>query len=380
MVGKRLFVATQRQISTDGLGERIAALPGFERVREAAERTGVEAHLVGGSIRDALLGLTTTNLDLVVEGDPLPLVEALGDEAVVHDRFETATVELPDGPVDVARARTETYPRPGALPEVSPAALADDLARRDFSVNALAVAVAEPDALVDLHAGLDDLRAGTLRVLHDRSFADDPTRALRAARYAARLGLEPEPWTLELLRAADLSTVSADRVAAELGKIAAEPDPRSGFELLSDWGLIALEPGAGELIDRLVALLSAPPWEGIVARTATILAAARGPDPAALELSALSPSSPSAAVTVARGRSEIELALARALGADWLDEYMARWRNVELEISGEDLISAGVAEGPAVGRGLGAALRAKLDGEVRTREDELRIALDAAAS
>jgi tRNA nucleotidyltransferase (CCA-adding enzyme) len=380
MVGKRLFVATQREISTDGLGERIAALPGFDRVREAAERADVDAHLVGGSVRDALLGLTTTNLDLVVHGDPLPLVGALGDEAVVHDRFETATIELPDGPVDVARARTETYPRPGALPEVSPAGLAEDLARRDFSINALAVAVAAPDTLVDLHGGLDDLRAGLLRVLHDRSFADDPTRALRAARYAARLELEPEPRTLELLRVADLSTVSADRVAAELGKIAAEPDPRRGFELLSDWGLIALEPGAGELIDRLVALLSEPPWEGIAPRPAAVLAAARGPGPAALELSALSPSSPSAAVRVARGRSNVELALARALGADWLDEYLARWRDVGLEITGEDLIAAGVAEGPAVGRGLAAALRAKLDGEAPTREDELRIALAAAAS
>jgi tRNA nucleotidyltransferase (CCA-adding enzyme) len=372
-------VASERQITTDGLAERIGALPGFELVREAAARAGVEASLVGGSVRDALLGLASANLDLVVDGDHQPLVAALGGEAVVHDRFETATVTLPGGPVDIARARAETYPRPGALPEVRPAGLVVDLARRDFTVNAIAVRLADPGVPVDPHDGIDDLRAGLLRVLHDRSFADDPTRALRAARYAARLGLELEPRTLELLRATDLTTVSADRVAAELGKLAAEADPRRGFELLSEWGLIALAPGAGELIDRIVALLSAPPWEGVVPRPAAVLAAARGPGPAAHELAALTPSEPSVAVAAARGKSAAELALARALGGDWLDRYLTLWRNVALEISGEDLIAAGVAEGPAVGRGLAAALRAKLDGEAPTRADELRIALAAAS-
>ncbi len=385
MVGKRpqgslkqRFVAAQREISIDGLGERIARLPGFADVRDAAERAGVVAHLVGGAVRDALLGLEATNLDLVVDGDQMPLVEALGAEAVVHDRFETATVQLAGRAVDVARARTERYPTPGALPEVSPAELADDLGRRDFSVNAMAVPLADPGALVDLHGGVADLRAGLLRVLHRGSFVDDPTRALRAARYAARLGLEPEPTTLELIRETDLGSVSGDRVAAELGKLAAEPDPAVGFALLDHWGLIALGPRGRELIERVAALLSEEPWTGIAPRPAAILAAARGPTPAALELAALEPGAPSVAVAAARGRNGVELTLARALGALWLDRYLREWRQVELEISGEDLIAAGVGEGPAVGRGLAAALRAKLDGEAPTRADELRIALDAA--
>ncbi|MDX6582178.1 MAG: hypothetical protein QOI10_1362 [Solirubrobacterales bacterium] len=373
-------MAVEREITTDPLGERIAALPGFGAVRAAAGRAGVEAYLVGGAVRDALLGRETQNLDLVVEGDPAPLLEALGGEAVIYDRFETATAKLGGEEVDIARARSETYPRPGALPEVSPAAFAQDLARRDFTVNAMAVAVGDPKALIDPHGGLGDLRAGRLRILHDRSFADDPTRAMRAARYAARLGLEPEPRTLELLRATDLGTVSSDRAAAELGKLAAEPDARRGFELLSEWGLIELDPGAGELIDRVTALLSEPPWEGEVAPAGAVLAAVRGPAAAVHELAAREPGSPSAAVAAARGRGGVELALARALGARWLDQYLSEWRDVTLAISGEDLIAAGVSEGPAVGRGLASALRAKLDGEAPTREDELRIALAAAGS
>ncbi len=387
MVGKGLsrdpsprFVAPQHEIDTDGLGERIAALPGFAAVREAAERSGVQTHLVGGAVRDALLGRPTANLDLLVDGDQGALVAALGGEAVVYDRFETATVLVDGFPVDVARARTETYPAPGALPEVSPATLADDLVRRDFTVNAMAVPAADPADLIDPHNGLEDLRAGHLRVMHERSFVDDPTRALRAARYAARLDLEPEPHTLGLLRATDLDTVSRDRVAAELGKLAAEPAARRGFELLDEWGLIELAPGAGELIERVGELLAAPPWSDEVARPAALLAAARGPSAATRELAALEPASPSAAVAAARGHGAVELVLARALGGEWLDRYLTEWRDVGLGISGDDLMAAGVPEGPAVGRGLAAALRAKLDGEAPTREDELRIALEAARS
>ena len=210
-------MASEREIDIESLGERIAALPGFAAVRAAAERAGADAYLVGGAVRDALLGRSVGNLDLVVDTDAAGLIEALGAPARVYDRFETATVDLPSGPVDVARARSETYAHPGALPEVRPATLAEDLGRRDFTVNALAVPLADPGEVVDPHGGLDDLRAGRLRVLHDRSFVDDPTRALRGARYAARLGLEVEPDTLRLLRATDLGTVSRDRVVAELG-------------------------------------------------------------------------------------------------------------------------------------------------------------------
>jgi tRNA nucleotidyltransferase (CCA-adding enzyme) len=372
-------MAAPREIELEGLAGRLEALPGFAQVRDAADRAGVQAHLVGGAVRDSLVGREVQNLDVVVVGDALALVEALGGEARVHDRFATATVAADHGLIDVARARTETYEHPGALPTVAAAGrLEDDLGRRDFTVNAIAVAVADPQRLTDPHRGVDDLQAGLLRVLHERSFVDDPTRALRAARYASRLGLELEPRTLELVRQADLSAVSADRVEADLRRLAGEDSPRAGFELLAEWGLIGLPDRAAELIDSVAELTEREPWRGGVGPADAILAAARGVPEGARHLAGLAPASPSEAVAAARGRSPIELALARALGADWLDDYLADWRHVRLEISGEDLLAAGVAEGPAVGRGLETALRAKLDGELSGREQELRAALDAA--
>ena len=373
-------MAAKRDISTEALAERLARAPGFAEARAAAERAGIEARLIGGAVRDALLGRRIDNLDLVVEGEPAQLIAELGGDALVHERFGTATVELAGGAVDVAAARTETYPHPGALPEVEPASFADDIGRRDFTVNAIAVALDAPGELLDPLDGLGDLGAGLLRVLHPGTFADDPTRALRAARYAARLGFELEPRTLELIRATDLGTISAERRAAELGRLAAEPAARRGFELLARWGLLDLAPGGGQLIDRLDDLLARPPWAGEAPRPAAVLAAVRGPTPEVAELAGLEPGSPSRAVAAARGRSGVELALARALGAAWLDDYVGEWRAVALEISGEDLIEAGIERGPAVGRGLGAALRAKLDGETDGRDDELRIALSAARS
>ena len=371
-------MTAQRNKLSGDLAGAIGPAPLPATLRDAAERAGAGLYIVGGAVRDALLGRELTNVDLVVDGDHEPVVEALGGEATVHDRFATATVRLGGRDIDVARARSETYPQPGALPVVEPAALAEDLSRRDFTINAMAVGFDAPNEVIDPLGGLEDLHAGLLRVLHDDSFTDDPTRALRAARYAARLGFEVEPHTLALLRATDLGTVSRDRVAAELGKLAAEPNARAGFELLAGWGLLELPPGAGELIDAIDAVLGQPQWADVAARPAAILAAVRGVPGAAHELADAHPGSASAAVALARGRPGVELVLGRALGAKWLDDYVGRWRDVALEISGEDLIAAGVAEGPAVGRGLAAALRAKLDGEAADREAELRIALDAA--
>ncbi|MQA74496.1 MAG: hypothetical protein GEU88_09195, partial [Solirubrobacterales bacterium] len=251
-------MGSRREIDVGGLAARVAALPGIPELRAAAEAAGVRAHLVGGSVRDLLLGRDRADLDLVVDGDHMALARALGGELRVHDRFGTATVATAGGPVDVARARAESYAHPGALPRVRPSGLEADLARRDFTVNAMAVALARPGELLDPLGGLEDLRCGTLRVLHEGSFADDPTRALRAARYATRLDLDPDPATLAGIRGADLATVSADRVEAELRRLAREERPRQGFELLSNWGLIELAPGAGELIEGVAALLATP--------------------------------------------------------------------------------------------------------------------------
>jgi len=365
------------QIDPARLAERLAALPGIERLREAA--AGLPAYLVGGAVRDLLLDRDRADVDVAVEGGVSELARRLGGAMRAHERFATAAVRVDGLEVDLAATRSETYERPGALPSVRPAPITDDLARRDFTVNAMAVPLAGSPQLIDPHGGLADLRSGELRVLHRLSFADDPTRALRAARYAARYGFALERRTAELLRGVDLSTVSIERVEAELRRLAGEPEARRGFEHLDEWGLVELAPGAPELVGAVAELLDGEPWRGIVPRTDAVLAAALGRGVSrARELVSPAPARPSEAVERARGRSGVELALARAQGAAWLDRYVEKWRYVRLEIDGNDLLAAGVPEGPAVGRGLAEALRAKLDGEVEGREEELRAAIAAA--
>jgi tRNA nucleotidyltransferase (CCA-adding enzyme) len=352
------------------------AYPELDAVREAS---AAPVHLVGGAVRDLLLARGRSDIDLVVVGDAAELGAALGAEVVEHERFATAKVRLEGHDVDIARARSETYPRPGALPEVEPAAdVETDLGRRDFTINAMAIPLAGEPRLIDPHGGRADLEAGVLRVLHPGSFADDPTRALRAARYAARFGFRPDAETESLLRAAQLGTVSANRRRADLLRLAAEPEAAHGFELLADWGLVEPRPDGVELARRAVELLARSPWDGFAPAAETVLAAALGPPGREAELADADPARPSQAVELARGCHPVALALARALGAEWLDRYLLEWRRVKLEIDGDDLIAAGVPQGPAVGRGLSEALRRKLDGEVAGREAELEAALAAA--
>jgi tRNA nucleotidyltransferase (CCA-adding enzyme) len=364
-------------IDLDRLPGLLGALPGVERVRAVAGDTPI--YLVGGAVRDLLLGRTRADLDFAVEGDAAALGRRLEGDVRAHERFATATVEVDGVQLDLATARSETYPHPGALPEVRPASLSDDLARRDFTVNAMAVPLLGEPELIDPHGGRADLERGLLRVLHDRSFADDPTRARRAARYAARYGFELEPRTADLLRDADLATVSGERAEAELRKLAREPQARHGFELLRDWGLVDLGGDAPLLIGAVSELLDTEPWASFADREEAVLAVALGRDAdAARALAAAAPERASEAVQLARGADPVTLAVARVSGAEWLDRYLADWRDVRLEIDGDDLMAAGIPEGPAVGRGLAAAMRARLDGEASGADEELRVALEAA--
>lgn len=360
--------------SIDAEVERV--YPELQRVREVADDS---VFLVGGAVRDLLLGSGRADIDLVVVGDATGLAARLGAEGVSHERFGTAKVELDGHEIDIAGARSELYPSPGALPIVEPATdLEADLRRRDFTVNAMAIPLQGESRLIDPHGGRADLAARQLRVLHPGSFIDDPTRALRAARYAARFDFDLEPGTEALLRATDLSTVSGDRREAELLRIAGEPCAARGFELLGEWGLAELRERGVELVASVDELLAAPPWQGSTARDRVLLRAALGPPGRERALAETVPARPSQAVELARGHDSIELLLARALGAQWLDRYMAEWRHVALEIDGADLIAAGLSQGPAVGRGLEVALRRKLDGEIAGRAEELAAALKAA--
>ena len=369
-------------------------------------------YLVGGATRDLLLGTEPRELDLVVEGDAIALAEGLGGQVLAHDRFLTCTVRLEGHTFDIASARRESYERPGALPAVSPAPLSEDLRRRDFTVNAIAMALRGPRAgvLTAAEGAPQDLQARILRVLHDGSFRDDPTRLLRLARYAARLRFEIDPRTrdlaLDAAGAGALATVSGARVGSELRLLAREDDPVAAFAALRElridaavhprFGLpgpdplqtaLALLPPDGfrELLvlavagreirrEELLALLDRLAFEAH--DRGRIVAAATGAGSLAQALAhARRPSEIAAAAGAAPPE---QVALAGALGAEraataWLNEL----RHVRLEIDGSDLIAAGVPRGPLVGRGLEAALAAKLDGRASGREAELEQALAA---
>jgi tRNA nucleotidyltransferase (CCA-adding enzyme) len=359
------------------LPDAVDALPGIDALRPIAER--VPTYLVGGVVRDLLLGADGVDLDAVIEGDAEALANVPGYEPERDELFLTGRLQAGDRKIDIARTRAETYPRPGALPEVRPAPIGEDLARRDFTVNAMAYPLKEDAELIDPHEGLEDLRAGRLRVLHDRSFIDDPTRALRAARYAARFGFDLDPETARLLAEADLSTVSNDRIQNELRRIAEEEDPARALQLIVDWGVMpTLDPAAPARVAEVTRLASAPPWADWANRELAIELATVRPLPQIRELAAATPERPSEAVRLAVPWDPSQLLVARALGAEWLDEYAGESRHVHLEISGEDLIEAGIPEGPAIGHGLEAALSGKLDGELSGHDEELRIALAAA--
>ncbi len=376
-----------------------AAYPELADVAAAAPDP---VYLVGGAVRDLLLGRGRADIDLVVEGDPAALAAALGAEVVEsHSRFGTLKVLFGEEELDLAAARRERYPRPGALPEVELGApIRVDLARRDFTVNAMAVPLGETRLLIDPYDGQADLEAGLLRAIHSDSFVDDPTRAIRAARYAARFGLAIEPETRDWLLATDLGTITPDRRWSELRKLAGEENATRGLELLAGWGLVEPRPGGESfaLARDVNRLMAAPPWSEEADRAEAILAAALGPAPGTVSsrdinvsgvdrgheadapasheaLAAARPARPSEGVRLARGHDPIELVLARGAGATWLDDWLA-WREVTLDITGADLTAAGLS-GPAVGQALQAALTAKLDGEAASRADELRIALAA---
>ena len=238
------------------------------------------AWIVGGAVRDALLGRPVGELDVVVEGDPEPVAQALGEVVAFHERFRTYDVVAPDGCViDVVMARAERYEAPGALPDVRASGLEDDLLRRDFTVNALALS--GTGELAAAPAALDDLEAGRLRVLHAASFRDDPTRLWRLVRYAVRLGFAPEPATdrlaFEAVRRGALATVSGDRLGAELRLALGEPHPLAALHAAQNLGLVdglILDPA---FVAQALALL--PPHE---ARADLTLLGAVIPDGASL--------------------------------------------------------------------------------------------------
>jgi tRNA nucleotidyltransferase (CCA-adding enzyme) len=375
--------------------DALRALPCGARALDALGDDGT-VHLVGGAVRDLLLGREPREIDLVVEGDVDAAAARLGGTITAHDRFGTARVQVGDCRYDLARARRESYARPGALPDVEPASLQEDLLRRDVTVNAMALTLAE----ATLHAvpgALEDLGAGTLRVLHDGSFSDDPTRLWRVARYAARLGFEAEPHTRALAAQADPSTVSGERLGAELRLALREPDPPAALRAARDLNPALVPEGFDPDPPRLPGALALLPADGR-RDLVTLAAATAGMDARALlrwldamgftaaERETVAAASrystgeplraartPAQIARAARGAPVEAVALAGGENARrWLEDL----RHVGLEITGDDLLAAGIPQGPEVGDRLRRALDRKLDGEAAGREAELRAALE----
>jgi tRNA nucleotidyltransferase (CCA-adding enzyme) len=406
---------------------------GAELLQLAREREDMA--LVGGAVRDLLLGRAPRELDVVVaEGSSevaaelaarLPGNAARMPETTVHERFGTAMVEWIYGRIDVAERRAESYARPGALPEVRTGTSAEDLARRDFTINAMAVPLggARAGELDAVEHALTDLSAGRLRVLHERSFLDDPLRLLRLGRYRARLGFDVEPGTARLAESAleggALGTVSGARIGAELWLATEEAVPGASFCELGELGVLAalaLPTPFDEPLLRDAYALMPPDAIADILQMAVLFHPQEQGEPAAGARRAAAKLMDSfeffadtrervlacafdteemlTAIERAERPSQLRAALARrpveavvmaaALAGRRsaevrrkAEQWLGVLREVRLEIGGADLIAAGLAEGPGIGLRLERVLDLKLDGELRDeREAELRAALE----
>jgi tRNA nucleotidyltransferase (CCA-adding enzyme) len=317
--------------------------------------------------------------------------------------------------VDLATTRREHYPHPGALPEVEPAGLAEDLGRRDFSINAMAAGLSGDDLgnLHDPEAGEADLEAGVVRVLHGKSFIDDPTRLLRAVRYEARLGFRMDSQTEALARQASEedapSTVSGPRIRDELLDLLGEVEFAVALQRMRELGLdralhraFDADPdlaasaalGAAETVaDRRLAALAAlisrspdelEPWIedlhlGADARDRVMRAARKGPQLATTLTDELPPSALQALLSC-EPYEALAVALAHGAPTEPILRFVGEISRVRLDITGADLLEAGVPESPAIGRALAETLRRKIDGEISGREEELRTAIELATA
>ncbi|MGH7229327.1 MAG: CCA tRNA nucleotidyltransferase, partial [Nitrospiraceae bacterium] len=240
----------------------------LKQAGELAERTSVSAFVVGGFVRDMLLGRPNLDLDLVIEGDGIAYARALSRRAKaevrVHDRFETAVIVFRDGfKVDVATARIERYEYPTALPTVQRSSIKEDLYRRDFTINTLAIRLnpSHFGELIDFYGGQRDLNEKTIRVLHRLSFVEDPTRVFRAVRFGQRFGFRLGTETLALIKGAvemDLfHRLSGSRLSDELILLLSEEEPRKIIDRLGELNLLRFVHPALKWSARLDTLLKA---------------------------------------------------------------------------------------------------------------------------
>jgi len=382
----------------------------MRRVGGIAEGQGKSLYLVGGVVRDLLLKRSNLDLDLVVEGDATSLAEQLAEitqgKITVHRRFNTAKLRWGEWSVDLVTARSETYQKPGALPSVKPGLLVDDLLRRDFTINTMAVdlATGRYGQLIDLHGGRDDLDNRLIRVLHPASFVDDATRIWRALRYEQRLDFHLEAETLDLLKrdVPMLDTISGDRIRHELELILKEGFPEKALRRATELGVLSrLHPAlkgddwlaqkfgearlseskpaalymallayrlTGEENEDFISRLRLPKLPTRILRDSNSL---KGK----LESLADVDLAPSRVFRLLKDYSATaiitnSIASDSAEAKEHIQTFLSKLRYIRPLLTGNDLKKLGVPPGPRIKEILERLHEARLDGKVRTKKEE----------
>ncbi len=388
----------------------------MERAGKLATSKRERLYLVGGLVRDLLLNKTNLDLDLVVEGDAITLARKLAGgrmaKITVHQHFGTAKLKFPKWSVDIATARRESYARPGALPTVKSGSLANDLFRRDFTVNTMAIEL-NPGSygnLIDLYRGRNDLKHKLIRILHEKSFTDDATRIWRGLRYEQRLGFQLAGNTLRLLKQAlpMLKTVSGDRIRYELECVLKEQYPEMVFGRAEELGVLATlnpslksndwleekfkqarkscSPGRPPL-GLYLALLTYPltdketePLISYLKLTKSLARTLRDTSSIKSKFVPLADPklTPSGIYHLLDGYSQ-QAIIANLLASDspvaqkHIRLFWAKLRYIKPALTGNDLIQMDIAPGPHIKKVLNHLHDAKLDGKITTKQDEKRL-------
>ena len=395
----------------------------LKRAGREATRSSSSLYLVGGIVRDLLLGRPGKDIDLMVEGNAFDLAEKLATQEnaklTLHKKFGTATFYFQHYRIDLSTCRSEIYPRPGALPDVKPGNIRDDLFRRDFTINAMAIDLS-PDhygRLIDLYGGRADLADGLIRVLHDKSFQDDATRIMRAVRYEQRLGFRLEAKTENLLRCnlPLLDTISSERLRNEVALWLAEEAPEKILLRAEELGILKkIHPSLRwdnnlSIAFRRASLL---PDKANMESLYFCLLAYRLSENCLLELLQRLNLTGTRLDLLTHRTLEIknrrDLLLKDSLKnselyfllngypltsiqtnflypnprrmRSRLRLYLNKLSRIRTLTSGTRLMALGMKEGPATGKILRALLAARLDGKVKTRSEEEQLALTLATN
>jgi tRNA nucleotidyltransferase (CCA-adding enzyme) len=389
----------------------------IRRVAEEATQRGLSLYVVGGAVRDLVLGSPLNDFDLTVEGDAIALARGLaakhGGGVTAHTKFGTAKWFLPENlkteqsTLDLVSARSEIYKHPAALPTVKLGNIQDDLRRRDFTINALAIRLDGPHfgQLRDDLKGMEDLQKGIVRVLHPRSFIDDPTRMYRAVRYEGRYGFKIADETLALIPEARavVEKLSAQRIRHELDLILDEPNAVSMLTRLDELDLLApIHPKLSNFSQSNLATLKSddPALQNRNSRwllwlmhltdqdieflnerlhfTAELLKILRSAAVLETNLTAIAGLKPSQAVELLEGYSTKALEVLSIAAQDEeikniLTKYLSEWWHAKPKTTGHDLKKRGIPPGPKYTEILRRLRAAWLDGEVKSEEEEKKM-------